>query len=78
MAEGMGFEPMKAFSHLNRLAGGRTRPLCDPSVRLRVVVGFNISIYQTLGGLAIAKIVIFGTIASYGLDLHRLGGYFGA
>ena len=31
MAEGMGFEPMKEISPLKRLAGARTRPLCDPS-----------------------------------------------
>ena len=30
-AEGMGFEPMRGISPPNRLAGGRTRPLCDPS-----------------------------------------------
>jgi hypothetical protein len=27
----MGFEPMTPISRSNRLAGGRTRPLCDPS-----------------------------------------------
>ncbi|MBF8264633.1 MAG: hypothetical protein HW384_497 [Dehalococcoidia bacterium] len=27
----MGFEPMTHLSAGNRLAGGRTRPLCDPS-----------------------------------------------
>ena len=27
----MGFEPMRELSPPNRLAGGRTRPLCDPS-----------------------------------------------
>ena len=32
LAEGMGFEPMRGFSPPNRLAGGRTRPLCDPSL----------------------------------------------
>ena len=31
VAEGMGFEPMRGISPPNRLAGGRTRPLCDPS-----------------------------------------------
>ena len=31
LAEGMGFEPMREVSPPNRLAGGRTRPLCDPS-----------------------------------------------
>ena len=31
LAEGMGFEPMGAISHPKRLAGARTRPLCDPS-----------------------------------------------
>ena len=30
--EGMGFEPMSPFSQAKRLAGARTRPLCDPSV----------------------------------------------
>ncbi len=28
----MGFEPMTPVSQGNRLAGGRTRPLCDPSI----------------------------------------------
>ena len=27
----MGFEPTTPISQGNRLAGGRTRPLCDPS-----------------------------------------------
>jgi hypothetical protein len=31
VAEGMGFEPMTPVSQGNRLAGGRTKPLCDPS-----------------------------------------------
>ncbi len=31
MAEGMGFEPMTPISRGKRLAGARTRPLCDPS-----------------------------------------------
>ncbi len=31
VAEGMGFEPMSPFSQAKRLAGARTRPLCDPS-----------------------------------------------
>ncbi len=32
MAEGMGFEPMNPLSQVKRLAGARTRPLCDPSL----------------------------------------------
>ena len=32
LAEGVGFEPTKDVTALTRLAGGRTRPLCDPSV----------------------------------------------
>ena len=32
VAEGMGFEPMEAITRLKRLAGARTRPLCDPSL----------------------------------------------
>ena len=31
----MGFEPMRGISPPNRLAGGRTRPLCDPSDKRR-------------------------------------------
>ena len=31
LAEGAGFEPAKEITPLTRLAGGRTRPLCDPS-----------------------------------------------
>ena len=31
MAEGVGFEPTIPVSRDNRLAGGRTKPLCDPS-----------------------------------------------
>ncbi len=31
MAEGEGFEPSKDVTTLTRLAGGCTRPLCDPS-----------------------------------------------
>ena len=32
LAEGEGFEPSTPISQGNRLAGGRTKPLCDPSV----------------------------------------------
>ena len=32
MAEGVGFEPTTPISQGKRLAGARTRPLCDPSV----------------------------------------------
>ena len=32
VAEGVGFEPTTPISQGNRLAGGRTRPLCDPSI----------------------------------------------
>ena len=32
LAEGMGFEPMSPLSQAKRLAGARTRPLCDPSL----------------------------------------------
>ena len=31
MAEGAGFEPARGISPPKRLAGARTRPLCDPS-----------------------------------------------
>jgi hypothetical protein len=31
LAEGQGFEPWIPVTRDNRLAGGRTRPLCDPS-----------------------------------------------
>jgi hypothetical protein len=31
LAEGQGFEPWIQVTPDNRLAGGRTRPLCDPS-----------------------------------------------
>ncbi len=33
MAEGVGFEPTTPISEGKRLAGARTRPLCDPSSR---------------------------------------------
>jgi hypothetical protein len=32
MAEGVGFEPTTPISQGKRLAGARTRPLCDPSI----------------------------------------------
>ena len=36
----MGFEPMTPVSQGNRLAGGRTRPLCDPSdIGLQMIAG---------------------------------------
>ena len=31
MAEGEGFEPSTPITRSKRLAGARTRPLCDPS-----------------------------------------------
>ena len=37
MAEGVGFEPTIPVSQDKRLAGARTRPLCDPSPRTRLV-----------------------------------------
>ena len=39
----MGFEPMSPISQAKRLAGARTRPLCDPSV-------LSLQIYKN-GGL---------------------------
>ncbi len=42
MAEGVGFEPTRGISPPKRLAGARTRPLCDPSNGM-------LSIYQRLG-----------------------------
>ena len=36
MAEGMGFEPMRGISSPKRLAGARTRPLCDPSLNFNI------------------------------------------
>ena len=33
MAEGVGFEPTTPVSQGKRLAGARTRPLCDPSFK---------------------------------------------
>ncbi len=36
MAEEEGFEPSSAITHRNRLAGGRTRPLCDSSLKARL------------------------------------------
>ena len=37
VAEGVGFEPTRELSPPTRLAGGRTRPLCDPSAWWDVV-----------------------------------------
>ena len=34
LAEGVGFEPTIPISQDKRLAGARTRPLCDPSLVL--------------------------------------------
>ena len=45
MAEGVGFEPTTPVSQGKRLAGARTRPLCDPSVVTKpmIIVYFTIS-----------------------------------
>src|SRR5438874_13282706 len=51
VAEEQGFEPWTRSNPGNRLAGGRTRPLCDSSRRsseLRVS-GFRAGIYAELG-----------------------------
>lgn len=37
MAEGVGFEPTTPVSQGKRLAGARTRPLCDPSARCDLI-----------------------------------------
>ena len=38
----MGFEPMSPFTQAKRLAGARTRPLCDPSPYIYMLTnGFN-------------------------------------
>ena len=42
-AEGMGFEPMSPLSQAKRLAGARTRPLCDPSLDANMVSNGNIA-----------------------------------
>ena len=43
VAEGMGFEPMSPLSQAKRLAGARTRPLCDPSLDANMVSNGNIA-----------------------------------
>ena len=47
LAEGMGFEPMREVSPPNRLAGGRTRPLCDPSY-LSPIITTKVCYFQTM------------------------------
>ena len=37
VAEGVGFEPTTPLSQGKRLAGARTRPLCDPSVARKYI-----------------------------------------
>ena len=39
MAEGEGFEPSTPVSQGKRLAGARTRPLCDPSCPIASITG---------------------------------------
>jgi hypothetical protein len=42
MAEAEGFEPSRGYKAPTRLAGGRTRPLCDASsVFLRTIAAIN-------------------------------------
>ena len=48
MAEGVGFEPTTPVSQGNRLAGGRTRPLCDPSKQDRNVNNLTRFYYITI------------------------------
>ena len=43
MAEGVGFEPTTPVSQGKRLAGARTRPLCDPSiVKANTIVFYSV------------------------------------
>ena len=46
MAEGVGFEPTTPISQGNRLAGGRTRPLCDPSIVTPQPQIFIVPVYE--------------------------------
>ena len=46
MAEGPGFEPGTPISQGNRLAGGRTRPLCDPSNVANKPQVFIVPVYE--------------------------------
>ena len=45
MAEGEGFEPSKDITTFTRLAGGCTRPLCDPS---KYLINSPSSLYRGL------------------------------
>ena len=42
MAEGVGFEPTIGETPDKRLAGARTRPLCDPSGEAPIVGGVDL------------------------------------
>ena len=52
----MGFEPMRGLSPPKRLAGARTRPLCDPSKFI-----FDCQLYGRDDAWAINLIVKYGT-----------------
>ena len=43
VAEGVGFEPTTPIPQGKRLAGARTRPLCDPSL---VIVELTVLLYH--------------------------------
>ena len=55
----MGFEPTTPVSQGNRLAGGRTRPLCDPSV-VRESNGFMLYIFTISQPFSLLKSIILG------------------
>ena len=69
MAEGMGFEPMSPFSQAKRLAGARTRPLCDPSPTLYMVSnGLSLSNTPAIAGQGFFIVTI---VAAPGLQVSH-------
>ena len=75
MAEGMGFEPMRELTPPNRLAGGRTRPLCDPSCLSRLLYQkyhyYHNCLFGDLLGVALsAESIIIVTGPSFFEDIN--------
>ena len=61
MAEGVGFEPTTPISQGNRLAGDRTRPLCDPSFPCKD----NYATYKLTQEMLASRAAYFGILTLF-------------
>ena len=70
----MGFEPMSPLSQAKRLAGARTRPLCDPSLAAYMLSN-GLKRSNTHTGLGLGRMMVWVKWRNTGGGESRFVGY---